>query len=290
MEVSQQENPAASQPEIPSPTTAQLTGEVPVQPQAIAWEQHIPESYKDQKCWEPHKGKGLESVLQNYAEVQQLIGRSIQLPKDNTDTDAWQKIYKKLGRPESHEQYEYDPPEIEGVDWEKEGLPEFKKKAHELGLNQAQTKGILDWNASFLMNQQRENTTLSKQELDNAQKELKDEYKTNYTFTEALIDRYLETKFTNEDDAKDLKILIRHRPEMFRSFAKEAQVMNEAGSFGKVSPGDFGGLTYETAQAKIREVNTAGRDHPYWDSKHPDHNAAVAEAQTWYAVKKPSHL
>lgn len=281
--------PAADQTgaqETPSQLGTQLTGEIPKQ---VAWEQHIPEAYKDAGFWKNFQGKGLDEVLKSYANAQEYMGSSVRLPKSGDDAEGWQKLYKAIGRPETHDKYTWDPPEITGVDWKNQNLDGYKKKFWELGLNESQVKGILDFNASQLMDETRSDNEQFTQDSAKAEAELKEEYKTNYNFTVALVERYLKTKFGEEgDNASDLLALAKARPEMFKTFAKEAQMMNEAGSFGRVSPGDYGGLTYESAQAKIQEINAAGKDHPYWNHKHPDHQKAYEEMLKYHAVKKPN--
>jgi hypothetical protein len=101
----------------------------------------------DLKGYAAKKGwRGPESVVESYRNLEKLIGvkdRLVTLPDSVEDADAWNDVYNKLGRPESHDKYELKLPEEfndDFVGWAKESF-------HETGLTQRQAEVLSSkWN------------------------------------------------------------------------------------------------------------------------------------------------
>ena len=254
-------------------------------PEPLAWgmlEPHIPAEYKDAGLWEPIKGNPA-MIFKNYAEAQKRLGSSISLPQE-ADPEAWGKVYNKLGRPESKDGYQWDPPQHSDIEWQKEELESFKEYAHGKGLTQDQYKSVMDYHASKLMNQANEYNQTTKAEREKAESELKKEYGTNYEFNKQLGVR-AATEYFGKDVAEEMGELMVSNPALYKGLFKLGQEMNEAGTFGNISPLDFGGISPESAQAKISELNSADKNtHPYWNNKLPGHDEAVNQALKWFQV------
>lgn len=88
--------------------------------------------------------KSLEDLAKGYVHAQRLVGKDrIAVPSDENDTEAWNDVLSKLGRPEDPSGYEL--PELS--DDSPAQLPEgtedwFKNKAHELGLTNKQAREL----------------------------------------------------------------------------------------------------------------------------------------------------
>ena len=71
------------------------------------------ESLRSSKSLE--KFKELDALGKSYVELEGKLGRSVELPKDETDTEAWNRLYDRLGRPKTAEDYELKSIEDEGL-------------------------------------------------------------------------------------------------------------------------------------------------------------------------------
>ena len=83
---------------------------------------------------------GIDTALKSYRSLEGIVGRQrLAVPKDADDADAYNAIYKTLGRPETADKYTLPKDsKISGDEW-KTFAPVF----HEAGLSQAQTERIL---------------------------------------------------------------------------------------------------------------------------------------------------
>jgi hypothetical protein len=111
-----------------------------------AWYDSAPDEVKgyiQNKGWDdPMK------AVNSYQELEKYRGASedelIKLPKEG---EPWDEVYTKLGRPEAPEGYEWDAPD--GVQVDTQRLGQFQQKAHEIGLNPAQFKQLVDLDAEY---------------------------------------------------------------------------------------------------------------------------------------------
>lgn len=88
----------------------------------------------------------LDAVIRSYQNLESMLGsdragRTIVLPRDADDTDAYAEIYDRLGRPEQPAGYELDrngaPVDEEMLDW-------YRAVAYEAGLSSRQASVLLD--------------------------------------------------------------------------------------------------------------------------------------------------
>lgn len=92
---------------------------------------------EDDKKYIGDKGwKASSDMLKSYRELEKSYGTKISIPKDE-DTEGWNKLYNKLGRPESADKYEFEADE--GI---KNQVQETFFKA---GLSDRQSKEIVEW-------------------------------------------------------------------------------------------------------------------------------------------------
>jgi len=79
-------------------------------------------------------------------ERDKFAGGAVAIPKDD-DADAWDKVFSRLGRPESSDKYELAVPADlpETVPYDEDMAKGFKDQAHELGLTQKQASSLHDW-------------------------------------------------------------------------------------------------------------------------------------------------
>nr|VFK58898.1 MAG: hypothetical protein BECKUNK1418G_GA0071005_100540 [Candidatus Kentron sp. UNK]VFK68621.1 MAG: hypothetical protein BECKUNK1418H_GA0071006_100440 [Candidatus Kentron sp. UNK] len=75
------------------------------------------------------------------------------MPEDTGDAEAMNDLWRKLGRPETPEEYQWDAPTLPGdyqlteaeAAYDKQVTRDFLAAGHGLGLTGAQVKGVMDW-------------------------------------------------------------------------------------------------------------------------------------------------
>jgi hypothetical protein len=98
-----------------------------------SWE----EFSEDDKKYIGDKGwKATPDILKSYRELEKSYGTKISIPKDE-DSEGWNKLYTKLGRPETAEDYEFEADESIKA--------EAKKTFFELGFSNKQSSKLVEW-------------------------------------------------------------------------------------------------------------------------------------------------
>lgn len=107
--------------------------------QADDWRNLIPEEIRGEAAFA--NVKDVEDLAQQFINAQKLIGREkIPMPKDEEDKEAWENLYKAVGRPEDPSEYEL-PEDFnlpEGFEVDEEALEDFKKVFHGAGMSKKQ--------------------------------------------------------------------------------------------------------------------------------------------------------
>ena len=129
--------PPAGQQQQQAPTGAEWFAKLSADPDMKAW--------AESKGWKDAASADPFAVAQSYHNLEKLFGadkagRTVQLPKDASDTAALDAVFKKLGKPESAEGYKIELPE--GAD------PTFANAArnwfHKANLTADQAKAVTD--------------------------------------------------------------------------------------------------------------------------------------------------
>lgn len=91
--------------------------------------------------------KSIEDLAKGYVHAQKLVGKErLVVPSDENDTEAWNDVLSKLGRPESADGYELPKPAEDSPAQLPEGMDrKFAEKAHELGLTNKQARDLFGW-------------------------------------------------------------------------------------------------------------------------------------------------
>jgi hypothetical protein len=93
--------------------------------------------------------KGWQSpvdAIQSYSNLEKLMGadkagRGVVLPKDDAPAEEWGKLYDKLGRPKSPDEYKLPIPDGDTGEFAKVAASKF----HELGITAKQAESLAEW-------------------------------------------------------------------------------------------------------------------------------------------------
>ena len=212
--------------------------------------------------------KDVESLAKTVVHQQKVLGSRIPIPKTDEEKS---ELYTKLGRPESGEAYDFTIPDTHKSHFNEDQVKEFRNVAHQIGLNNDQTKALIDFQVKSVDHElQRRSTDLSvaKQATeDTLKKEWGYDYDKQVRNAERALNVYGddEIKQLMESDAGNnpavIKMFARLGAEVTEDMAKNTQNNSLA-----TSPLD--------AQSEIDNIFSDPKD-AYHDNMHKDHTNRV---------------
>jgi hypothetical protein len=265
---------------VPVAETTQTTTEAPVQETQIeqavptvakSWKEAIPEDLRN----DPNISKftELEALAKSYVNATRMIGQDkVAVPNNNSTDDQWNEVYDKLGRPESPDKYKLEV-KSDVVPLDESAIKSFAENAHQLGLNNKQAQGILEFYKNSMEGSAQQNQVDMETAQANAEQELRKEwgraYEDNIKKAGAVAKANMDANILDMQ-LKDGTRLGDH-PAIIKGFANIANLMSEDKLVSTESENVSQGIDYDAEISKI--VND--RDGPYWNKAHPDHDKIV---------------
>ena len=210
-------------------------------------------------------------LAKSFIHAQRMVGMDkIPVPGKHSTEDDWQVIYDRLGRPSDPNEYAFENSSFQADD---PGVVEFKKVAHAAGLNPSQANKIMQF-YDGLQQSNAETVTANEQKVrEESELELRKDFGLAFDKKVQQADDVFQKFFPNE--MKDVKLangnLLGNEPIFIKALAKLADNFSED---SMQSENDLT-LTPDDAQKEIDKLMSPGT--PYWDKKHPGHQAAVEE-------------
>ena len=276
-QITQETAPVA---ETTTPTTEETKQETqieqPVPTVAKSWKEAIPEELRN----DPNISKftELEALAKSYVNATRMIGQDkVAVPNNNSTEDQWNEVYDKLGRPESAEKYQLDV-KSDIVPLDEGAIKQFAENAHQLGLNNKQAQGILEFYKNSMEGSAQQSKIDNETAQANAEQELRKEWGSNYENNIKKAGSIAKANMNPEDLDMELKDGTRlgDHPAIIKGFANIANLMSEDKLVSTESENVSQGTDYEAEISKI--VND--RDGPYWNKAHPDHDKVVQQVFT----------
>ena len=252
-----------------SPTTE-------TQPVAKTWKEAISEEFRNDPNIE--KFTEIDALAKSYINATQMIGKDkVAVPNKNSTDDQWNEVYDKLGRPESADKYSLNA-KSEVVPIDDNAIKQFAENAHQLGLNNKQAQGILEFyknNMEGMAHQAKVDTeTAQAQSTQELRQEWGREFDTNIKKAGALAKANMNPEILDMQ-LKDGMRLGDH-PEIIKGFAKIAGMMSEDKIVSTESENVSSNTDVETEISDIMN----NKDGPYWNRSHPDHDKMVQQVYT----------
>ena len=232
----------------------------------------IPEDLRQHPSLSPIKD--VENLARSYVNAQRLIGADkIPMPVNPTDEDL-DRIYGKLGRPETPDQYQIA---TDGNIVTEEVATGYADVAHKLRLTPDQANGVLEYYRSVTQgNIETMNATNQKslEESSSAlQAEWGDKYDNKMQSAQKVVDQFEAGQIMEMQLADGTKL--GNHPDIIKTFAKIAEFRQNVTSEDTVSESATSlGMSPQQAENEITAI-MSDRNHAYWDRKNPQHNAAV---------------
>jgi len=270
-----------TQTDVPVEETKQTTTDTPQtieQPSTVAksWKETISEEFRN----DPNISKftEIDALAKSYINATRMIGQDkVAVPNENSTDDQWNEVYTKLGRPESADKYKLEV-KSETAPLDDTAIKQFAENAHQLGLNNKQAQGILEFYKNSMegsIQQARVDTETAQA---NAEQELRKEWGRSYD--ENIKKAGAIAKANMSEDILNMELKdgtrIGDHPAVIKGFANIANLMSEDKLVSTESENVDRGTDYEAEISKI--VND--RDGPYWNKGHPDHDKVVKQVFT----------
>ena len=270
-----------TQNDVPVEETTQTTTDTPQtieQPSTVAksWKETISEEFRS----DPNIAKftEIDALAKSYINATRMIGQDkVAVPNENSTDDQWQEVYGKLGRPESPDKYKLEV-QSETAPLDDTAIKQFAENAHQLGLNNKQAQGILEFYKNSMegsIQQARVDTETAQA---NAEQELRKEWGRSYDENIKRAGAIAKANMSEDILNMELKdgTRIGDHPSVIKGFANIANLMSEDKLISTESEGMDQGTDYQAEISKL--VND--RDGPYWNKSHPDHDKIVQQVFT----------
>ena len=231
----------------------------------------IPEDYKSEKSLE--NINSIDDLVKGYLHAQKLVGTNkIPVPNKHSTDEDWNEVFKRLGAPDSPEDYKYN---LKDQELDSEQVSEFNKAAHKLGLLPKQAEGLIkfynEMNGNIATSQEEQ----AAQSQLNTETELKKEFgpQFNKRLDQAkrlavgtLGQEFLENTYLKDGSrlGDNIKVI--------KAFSNLADKLSE----DPIIQGE--GSDYMTAKDIEKEINDLTQEgSPYWSKTHPNHKKNVEE-------------
>lgn len=235
------------------------------------WKASLSDEIRNEKSLE--NISDIESLAKSFVHAQKLVGADkIPVPNKFATEEDWNKVYEKLGRPKSAEEYKFNLPEDKTVD--ETALKSFADQAHKLGLLPGQADGVVKFYNDMIGAELSNANSIAVAAREKATSELKTEWGQAYDQKIAAANNVVRSVLPDgfmsmnmEDGTK-----LGDNPVVIKAFAMLAEKMGE----DKIVSSD--GPIAMTPKALDKEINSlTAPGSAYWDKNHPAHKDAVAE-------------
>jgi hypothetical protein len=272
-------NEQITQTDVPVEETTQTTTDTPKQetmieqPTTVAksWKETISEEFRN----DPNISKftEIDALAKSYINATRMIGQDkVAIPNENSTDDQWQEVYGKLGRPESPDKYKLEAAS-DVVPLDEGAIKQFAENAHQLGLNNKQAQGILEFYKNSMEGSVQQNQVDMETAQAQAEQELRKEWGNNYDNN--IKKAGAVAKANMDANILDMQLKdgtrLGDHPSIIKGFANIANIMSEDKLVSTESENVSQAIDYGSEISKI--VNDT--DGPYWNKGHPDHDKIV---------------
>jgi len=256
----------------------------PVAPTIATTNDSTPATWKDSISQEfredPNISKftEIDALAKSYINATRMIGQDkVAIPNENSTDDQWNEVYGKLGRPESADKYKLEV-QSETASLDENAIKQFAENAHQLGLNNKQAQGILEYYKNSMEGSVQQARVDTETAQANAEQELRKEWGRSYDENIKRAGAIAKANMSEDILNMELKdgTRIGDHASVIKGFANIANLMSEDKLISTESEGMDQGTDYQAEISKL--VNdTSG---PYWNKAHPDHDKIVQQVFT----------
>jgi hypothetical protein len=237
----------------------------------------IPEELRQHPSLSPIKD--VENLARSYVNAQRLIGADkIPMPVNPSDEDL-DRIYNRLGRPETPDGYQISP---DGNIVTEDLAKDFADFSHKLRLTPEQAQGIMDYYRSSVEQTSAGSAEQAEQFRQTTEEALKSEW--GRAYDQKLTQAVNAAKEFSNPEIFDLQLSDGSRlgdnPDFIKTFANIADFRQTVTSEDTVAENASSNvMTPKQAQAEIDAI-MRDKSHAYWDGKNTvGHTEAIQRMQ-----------
>ena len=241
------------------------------QPKELNFKDLIPENFREEKSLENFNN--MEDFVKSYLHAQKLVGADkIPVPNKHATEEDWNEVFKRLGAPNSPEDYKYN---FKDQEMDQGQVQEFNKTAHRLGLLPKQAEGLIKFYNEMNVNNAASQEEAAAQAQMNVEAELKKEFGPQFNKrldqAKRLAVNSLGQDFLENTYLKDGSRL-GDNLQVIKAFSDLADKLSE----DPIIQGD--GSSYMTAKDIEKEITELTQEgSAYWDKTHINHQKSVDE-------------
>jgi hypothetical protein len=241
------------------------------QPKEVNFKDLIPENFREEKSL--NNFNNMEDFVKSYLHAQKLVGADkIPVPNKHATEEDWNEVFKKLGAPNSPEDYKYN---FKDEEVDQQSVQEFNKTAHRLGLLPKQAEGLIKFYNEMNVNNAASQEEAAAQSQMNVEAELKKEFGPQYNkrldqakrlAVNSLGEDFLENTYLKDGSRLGDNLTV------IKAFSNLADKLSE----DPIIQGD--GSSYMTAKDIEKEITELTQEgSAYWDKSHVNHDKSVTE-------------
>lgn len=230
----------------------------------------------------------VEDMAKSFVHAQKLVGKDkIPLPSSSDDSEAWNDVLAKLGRPDQYDQYALPQPADDSpVQVAEEMQTAFQQKAHELGLTNKQASDLWGWYISDIAENE-----ISKQQSRAEEARAEAETQLRKEFGNAFQDKLADAQRAAKEYGGDELIQkldqtgLGNDPDVLKFLAQVGSGLREDTVGGSSQPM---GRTPDQARQEIGELKADKQFmQVYMDNTAAGHDAAVQKMNRLYRDAYP---
>ncbi len=145
------------------------------------------EDIKSAGFWKNLEGKDANEVGKYIKELQSFAGKKGDIPKSDAPQEEWDAFYKKLGRPEDVDGYDFTIGDEftkvvgeESVPFFENAVEEFKQEIFKIGATAEQAEDLVDWYLGFVANSIEEDNKAVEENIETMESQLRKEWGDSY--------------------------------------------------------------------------------------------------------------
>lgn len=262
------------------------------------WRSSLPEDLRNEKVFESIKGKDIAEAFpvlaKNYVHAQKLVGaEKLVIPGDTATPEEKANFYKKLGRPDTPDQYTPKLPEGLTEDKiDKARLDTWRKEMHEVGIPKGAAERLMEkyLGDEFARNQEAVISATKAQEAN----ELAIKQEFGVKFDEKVNFARLALREFGSDQLSAIldQTGLGSHPEVVRLFASIGEKLSDdKARGGNGGNGSNPYATPEIAQSALNEFNrNAENMKALFDRSHINHSRVVEDRKKLFEAAYPSEV
>lgn len=232
--------------------------------------------------------KSLDDFAKSYLSAQSMIGKDkLVLPTNEEDTETWNQVWSKLGRPEKPNEYGFARPEElpQDIPWDNEEMNMFADLMHKAGLSKKQAGTIFEAYKQNIVKQYQDFQSAQEKSLEEASSALKKEWGEAYNQNINIANRVVKLAGDEFNQAvKDKKW--GNDPVFIKAMAKLGPAVLE-----DVAKGIGSGTMVKSPESALQEIATLEASPEYKaatkDRSHPNYNIMVSKRDSLYKQAYP---